>query len=59
MPLQTSPASATQLAQMRRYNKKLEWMPRFKNRNRVTPRVMQTVLRNSEKIKKGPADETR
>lgn len=59
MALQPWPASAAELAQMRRFNQKLGWMPRFKIRNRVTPRVLQTLLRISQKIKKGPAAETR
>ncbi|MCX2898770.1 alpha/beta hydrolase [Pseudomonas mandelii] len=37
-----------ELAQMRQFNKKLAWMPRFKIRNRVTPRVIQALLRISQ-----------
>ncbi|WP_339426247.1 alpha/beta hydrolase fold domain-containing protein [Pseudomonas proteolytica] len=53
------PASAPELAQMRRFNKKLAWLPRFKIRNRVTPRLIQALLRVSQHIKKGPAAEAR
>ena len=37
-----------EVAQMRQFNKKLAWMPRFKIRNRVTPRVIQALLRMSQ-----------
>lgn len=48
------PASGPELAEMRRFNQKLAWMPRFKIRNRVTPRLIQAVLRMSQKVRKGP-----
>ena len=53
------PASEPELAQMRRFNKKLAWMPRFKIRNRVTPRLIQALLRVSQQVKKGPEAERR
>jgi acetyl esterase/lipase len=53
------PASAPELAQMRAFNKKLAWLPRFKIRNRVTPRVIQALLRVSQTLKKAPVAETR
>ena len=53
------PASEPELAQMRRFNKKLAWMPRFKIRNRVTPRLIQALLRVSQKVKNGPQAERR
>ena len=37
------PASEPELAEMRRFNQKLAWMPRFKIRNRVTPRLIQAL----------------
>ncbi|WP_419793758.1 alpha/beta hydrolase [Pseudomonas palleroniana] len=52
-------ASEPELAQMRRFNQKLAWMPRFKIRNRVTPRLIQALLRVSQKLKKAPEAETR
>ncbi|MGZ0716427.1 alpha/beta hydrolase [Pseudomonas palleroniana] len=52
------PASEPELAQMRRFNQKLAWMPRFKIRNRVTPRLIQGLLRVSQKLKKAPKAET-
>ena len=51
------PASDVELAEMRRFNKKLAWMPRFKIRNRVTPRLIQALLRVSQKLKSAPAVE--
>ncbi|TFF13470.1 alpha/beta hydrolase [Pseudomonas sp. BCA14] len=48
------PASEPELAEMRRFNQKLAWMPRFKIRNRVTPRLIQALLRAGQKIKKAP-----
>ncbi|CRM45128.1 alpha/beta hydrolase fold domain-containing protein [Pseudomonas sp. 52 E 6] len=48
------PASEPELAEMRRFNQKLAWMPRFKIRNRVTPRLIQALLRVSQKVRKGP-----
>lgn len=53
------PASEAELAQMRRFNKKLDWLPRFKIRNRVTPRLIQALLRVSQAIKKAPVADTR
>lgn len=54
MAHQPWPASEPELAQMRRFNKKLAWMPRFKIRNRVTPRLIQGLLRVSQTLKKAP-----
>ncbi|WP_312495315.1 alpha/beta hydrolase fold domain-containing protein [Pseudomonas cremoris] len=51
------PASDAELDEMRRFNKKLAWMPRFKIRNRVTPRLIQALLRVSQKLKSAPAVE--
>ncbi|OUM73760.1 esterase [Pseudomonas caspiana] len=34
-----------EVAEMRRFNKKLGWLPRFRIRNRLMPRVIQTLLR--------------
>jgi acetyl esterase/lipase len=34
-----------ELAQVRQFNKKLGWLPRFRIRNKVTPVVIQTLLR--------------
>lgn len=48
------PASEAELAQMRRFNQKLAWLPRFKIRNRVTPRLIQALLRVSQTLKKAP-----
>ncbi|MGE1151724.1 alpha/beta hydrolase fold domain-containing protein [Pseudomonas kitaguniensis] len=53
------PASEPELAQMRQLNKKLAWLPRFKIRNRVTPRLIQALLRASQTLKKAPAVQTR
>ncbi|MFJ2677663.1 alpha/beta hydrolase fold domain-containing protein [Pseudomonas sivasensis] len=55
MAHQPWPASESDLAQMRRFNQKLAWMPRFKIRNRVTPRLIQGLLRVSQTLKKAPA----
>lgn len=52
-------ASEPELVQMRRFNKKLAWLPRFKIRNRVTPRLIQALLRVSQHLKKGPVAENR
>ena len=52
------PASEQELAEMRRFNQKLVWLPRFKIRNRVTPRVIQALLRVSQQVKKAPAADT-
>lgn len=48
------PANEAELAQMRRFNQKLAWLPRFKIRNRVTPRLIQALLRVSQTLKKAP-----
>lgn len=53
------PASEAELTEMRRFNRKLAWSPRFKIRNRVTPRVIQALLRASQKLKKSPEVETK
>lgn len=53
------PASEPERAEMRRFNQKLAWMPRFKIRNRITPRLIQALLRASQKIKRAPVVETR
>lgn len=53
------PVSEPELAQMRRFNQKLAWMPRFKIRNRVTPRLIQALLRVSQTLKKAPDVERR
>ena len=53
------PASEPELAQMRAFNKKLAWMPRFKIRNRVTPRVIQALLRVSQKVRRQHPAQTR
>ncbi len=39
------PFSEHEVAEMQRFNKKLGWLPRFRIRNRLTPRVIQTLLR--------------
>lgn len=59
MAWQPWPASDAELNEMRRFNKKLAWMPRFKIRNRVTPRLIQAVLRASQRLKRAPLAETR
>lgn len=59
MAYQLWPASEAELAQMRRFNQKLSWMPRFKIRNRVTPRVIQALLQTSQRLKKAPVVERR
>ncbi|WP_025113466.1 alpha/beta hydrolase [Pseudomonas sp. H1h] len=40
---------AHEIAQMQRFNKTLAWLPRFRIRNRVTPRLIQALLRVSQK----------
>lgn len=40
---------ADEIAQMQRFNKILAWLPRFRIRNRVLPRLVQTLLRVSQK----------
>ncbi|KRA04673.1 alpha/beta hydrolase [Pseudomonas sp. Root569] len=57
MAYQHWPASEPERAQMRRFNQKLGWMPRFKIRNRVTPRLIQALLRVSQTLKKAPVAE--
>ncbi|MBX9408369.1 alpha/beta hydrolase [Pseudomonas baetica] len=42
------PQSERELAQVRDFNKKLAWLPRFKIRNRVLPRMIQALLRASQ-----------
>ena len=59
MAYQSWPASEAELAQMRRFNQKLSWMPRFKIRNRATPRVIQALLQTSQRFKKAPVVERR
>ncbi|MDQ0741340.1 alpha/beta hydrolase [Pseudomonas sp. W4I3] len=57
MAYQHWPASEPELAQMRRFNQTLAWMPRFKVRNRFTPRVIQALLRTRQSFKKAPVVE--
>ncbi|MEG8234074.1 alpha/beta hydrolase [Pseudomonas orientalis] len=59
MAYQLWPVSEAELVQMRRFNQKLSWMPRFKIRNRVTPRVIQALLQTSQRFKKAPVVERR
>lgn len=40
--------SESDLAQMQRFNRKLAWLPRFRIRNRLTPRLIQALLRFSQ-----------
>jgi acetyl esterase/lipase len=50
-PLNTAklwPADENELAQVRSFNRKLAWLPRFRIRNRVTPRVIHALLRASQ-----------
>ena len=42
------PQGERELAQMRAFNRKLAWLPRFKIRNRMTPRLIQALLRASQ-----------
>lgn len=42
------PASEREMAQVRDFNKKLAWLPRFRIRNRLTPRLIQALLRASQ-----------
>lgn len=44
------PAEEHELAQMQRFNQRLAWLPRFRIRNRVTPRVIQALLRSSQMV---------
>jgi acetyl esterase/lipase len=39
------PQGERELTQVRAFNKKLAWLPRFKIRNRLTPRLIQALLR--------------
>ncbi|MBD8269858.1 alpha/beta hydrolase [Pseudomonas fluorescens] len=59
MAYQLWPATEAELVQMRRFNQKLSWMPRFKVRNRFTPRVIQALLRTGQRFKKAPVVECR
>nr|WP_314529816.1 alpha/beta hydrolase fold domain-containing protein [uncultured Pseudomonas sp.] len=58
MAVKAWPASEPERAEMRRFNQKLAWLPRFKIRNRVTPRLIQALLRASQTIKKAPLADT-
>jgi acetyl esterase/lipase len=42
------PANERELEQVRGFNKKLAWLPRFRIRNRITPRFIQALLRASQ-----------
>lgn len=42
------PAGEQAWEQVRNFNKKLAWLPRFRIRNRITPRVIQALLRASQ-----------
>lgn len=42
------PQGERELAQVRSFNRKLAWLPRFKIRNRLTPRLIQALLRCSQ-----------
>ena len=42
------PQGERELAQVRALNRKLAWLPRFKIRNRLTPRLIQALLRCSQ-----------
>lgn len=44
------PAEEHELAQMQRFNQRLAWLPRFRIRNRVTPRVIQALLRSGQMV---------
>ena len=44
---------------MRRFNQKLAWLPRFKIRNRITPRLIQALLRVSQTLKRATPAESR
>ncbi|WP_323986844.1 alpha/beta hydrolase fold domain-containing protein [Pseudomonas canadensis] len=58
MAVKAWPASEPERAEMRRFNQKLAWLQRFKIRNRVTPRLIQALLRVSQKIKQAPLADT-
>lgn len=42
------PQGERELDEVRAFNRKLAWLPRFKIRNRLTPRVIQALLRVSQ-----------
>lgn len=42
------PQGERELAQVRAFNRKLAWLPRFKIRNRLTPRLIHALLRVSQ-----------
>jgi len=42
------PQGERELAEVRAFNKKLAWLPRFRIRNRLTPRLIQGLLRVSQ-----------
>jgi len=42
------PVGERELLQVRNFNKKLAWIPRFRIRNRITPHVIQALLRASQ-----------
>lgn len=42
------PAGEQAWVQVRNFNRKLAWLPRFRIRNRITPRVIQALLRASQ-----------
>lgn len=42
------PQGERELAQVRAFNRKLAWLPRFKIRNRLMPRLIQALLRVSQ-----------
>jgi len=44
------PQGERELAQVRAFNRKLAWLPRFKIRNRLTPRLIQALLRVSQVV---------
>jgi acetyl esterase/lipase len=46
-------ASESEISQARQFNKKLAWLPRFRIRNRLTPRLIQALLRFGQRI--GPS----
>lgn len=59
MAHQPWPAREAELAQMRRFNQKLAWLPRFKIRNRITPRLIQALLCVSQTLKRAIPAESR
>jgi hypothetical protein len=42
------PQGERELDEVRAFNRKLAWLPRFKIRNRLTPRLIQALLRVSQ-----------